>query len=257
MEHKPFDYCLILGGNLESLLYLERTAKKEGNAVFCYYFYDRNGNQCAFPLASALFENGDFTILRHLFVSRPIIIDSDFENQVVQIHNAACDKLFANKISEIERKYMLSPKEIISSFMQQMGFPAECVDEYQNEGTIYLYDGFYREKITKIAFPKIQSAIDNLHGAVYAVILDHFSNTYCYLIWDANVRPKQLTPLTNDNRFGKTSLLRCVIDKADDDRKEYFYIGVMTNAGGVWSVPNDIASMKSYRYKFDNFRNLE
>ena len=52
-------------------------------------------------------------------------------------------------------------------------------------------------------------------------------------------------------------MLRCVIDKTDDNRKDYFYIGVMTNAGGVWSVPNDIASMKHYRYKFDNFRDLE
>ena len=81
-------------------------------------------------------------------------------------------------------------------------------------------------------------------------IPEHFENTYCYLIWNPNNYPDQLTPLTNDNRFGKTSLVRCVIDKYEN---EYFYVGVMTNAGGVWSIPNAIASMKRYKYKFRTF----
>ena len=126
----------------------------------------------------------------------------------------------------------------------------ECIDEYITDGSIYLYDGLYREKITKDNFPEIKSKINELTGYVYAVIPEHFENTYCYLIWNPNNYPDQLTPLTNDNRFGKTSLVRCVIDKYEN---EYFYVGVMTNAGGVWSIPNEIASMKRYKYKFRTF----
>ena len=143
---------------------------------------------------------------------------------------------------------------VIFSFMRQMGFPEECIEAYIQDGSVYLYDGFHREKITAITHPEIKATIDDLYGEVYAVMLDHFENTYCYLLWNPNTKPNQLTPLTNDNRFGKTSLVRCAFDKSVD---EYFYIGVMTNNGGVWAIPNNIASMKCYKYSFDSFRSLD
>ena len=251
MEHKHFNYCLvILGENFESLLCRIGEALKEGNSILCYYFCDRDGRQCAFPLADALYESGDFTIIKHLSASSPIYIDDAFEHKVIQVNNAACDKLFAKKISDIQRRFALASMTVISSFMEQMGFPTECIEEYLNDGSVYLYDGLYREKITENTYPEIKAAIDKLHGDVYAIIPDHFENAYCYLLWNPNNYPDQLTPLTNDYRFGKTSLLRCAVDKYEG---EYVYVGVMTNAGGVWAIPNRIASMKRYKYQFISF----
>ena len=254
MERETSNYCLILEDRLESLIYLVRAAKKGGNSILCYCFCDRDGNQCAFPVASTLYESGDFTVLSELYASSPIYLDKDFKNQIIYVNNAACDRLFAKKISEIERKYILSSTDVISSFMHQMGFPDECVDEYRKDGTVYLYDGFYREKITENTFPEIKAAIDAFYGDVYAVVSDHFENTYAYLIWNPGKNPNQLTPLTKDKRFGKTSLVRCIFDKHVD---EYFYIGLMTSAGGVWSIPNDIASTKHYKYSFESFSDLD
>jgi hypothetical protein len=176
-----------------------------------------------------------------------IYLDDDFNHQMVEVNNSACDKIFEDRILEINRKYVLSLESVAASFMQQMGFPSECIDEYLRDGSVYLYDGFYREKITENNYPMIKDIIKHLGSKIYAVVPEHFENTYCYLLWNPQRDAKELTPLTQDNRFGKISFLHCAIG---NNFKCYDCVGIMTSNGGVWSIPNDIASMKQYNYRF-------
>lgn len=244
MKQQPKQYCLIIGDNVDSLVCLIHAAKISGNSLFCYYFKDRDNNICAFPLANAFYKDGDFTITQEIFAAHPIHIGASFKHQLIEVSNAACDKVFADRIAEIEIRYILSQRQGAVMFMEQIGFPTECIEEYVKDGSIYFYDGFFREKITKINYPEVQALIRHLGDKVYAVVPEHFLNGYCCLSWSPD-QPKQI-PFTKDERFGKISIVRChFVDK----KMELINLGIMTSQCGVWSIPDSIASMKEYRNK--------
>lgn len=249
MNEQVKNYCIILGDNLPFLLGLEIPLRSKHNSILCYYFKNRDNQLCAFPLAGTYYENGDYTITESIRLNRVIPIENIRNDiyELIEVKNVALDRVFADRISEIEVSYILSQRQGAAFFMKQMGFPSECIEEYVNDGTVYLYNGFVKEKITEEKYPKLKRAIDYHSGNVYAVLPDFFDGIDSLLIWNPDNICERFIPMTKDERFGRISMLRCQNSK---NTHKQFDIGIMTSNGGVWSIPKEVASMKEYKRNF-------
>lgn len=252
MSEQAKKYCIILTDNLGLLLCRALRLDRKENSILGYYFKNRNDELCVLPLATTYYENGDYIVMESRVPGGVITVDSIKEDikQWIEVKNAALDKIYADKLLDIEIQHIFSQKKGAILFMEQMGFPSECIEEYVNDGTVYFYDGFFREKITDKNHVELQTIMRHFEGKIYAVVRDHFLNRYCCLSWDPDTQGKRSIPQTKDERFGKISLVGChLVDK----KVEYIDIGIMTTEGGVWSIPEEIASMKEYRHKFCKF----
>ena len=230
------NFCLIKGNNFERDILLRRANSLKGNAILCYKYYDKYSNCRYSVLGDAVEKNGDYTLLENIAdIATDYLELNDSSNyEIIDIENESLNYIFKEHIKNITLEFCISDSEFAAIRMHEIGFPEDKINDFKENGTIYIYEGFNIIPITKETHPELYQRIQEKHEnqTIYAVIPDQFDDTeYIFL---CTYRHDDFRTFVN--KSGKVSLMHAICWKTDG-RHDGTMAAIQSCNGGIWSIP--------------------